>query len=148
MIKIMITGHRPDRLKGKERLVTEWVNEQLDKYKPLCISGMAQGVDQIFATAAREKGLKYWCVFPFKRPLHQIESSLVENAERTIYYSQNYEGPHIYTERDWWMVDVADVVLAVWDGEKVGGTWETIRYAQKQNKTIIYFNWEGEKYFG
>ena len=36
------------------------------------------------------------------------------------------------------MVDKSDLVLAIWNGEKKGGTWDTIKYAQKQGKTVKY----------
>ena len=37
------------------------------------------------------------------------------------------------------MVDAADIVLAVWDGKKWGGTWKTIEYALDQNKEVRLF---------
>jgi hypothetical protein len=36
------------------------------------------------------------------------------------------------------MVDHANLVLAVWNGQKKGGTWNTICYAQKIGKPIRY----------
>ena len=36
------------------------------------------------------------------------------------------------------MVDHCDVLLAIWDGNKSGGVWSTIRKAQKAGKKIIY----------
>ena len=35
----------------------------------------------------------------------------------------------------------ADIVLAVWDGNEWGGTWDTIAYARKKGKEIRYFSW-------
>ena len=40
--------------------------------------------------------------------------------------------------RDQYMVDHCDVLLAIWDGNKSGGVWSTIRKAQKAGKKIIY----------
>ena len=37
------------------------------------------------------------------------------------------------------MVDNADKVIAVWDGSK-GGTYNCVKYAEKQNKEIIVIN--------
>lgn len=34
------------------------------------------------------------------------------------------------------MVDKSDIVIAVFNGTEKGGTWDTISYAQKQNKPI------------
>ena len=36
------------------------------------------------------------------------------------------------------MVDNCDVLLAIWDGNKSGGVWSTIRKAKKACKKIIY----------
>ena len=36
------------------------------------------------------------------------------------------------------MVDKSDLVLAVWNGEERGGTWDTISYARKKGKPIKY----------
>ena len=40
--------------------------------------------------------------------------------------------------RDQYMVDHCDVLLAIWDGNKSGGVWSTIRKTQKAGKKIIY----------
>ena len=37
------------------------------------------------------------------------------------------------------MVDHCDVLLAVWDGKKIGRTWLTVKYAQSIGKEIIFF---------
>lgn len=39
-------------------------------------------------------------------------------------------------ERNIYMVNNSDTVLGFWTGEKHGGTWNTIRYAQLMNKDI------------
>jgi len=41
-------------------------------------------------------------------------------------------------ERNKYMVDKSDLILAVWNGNKKGGTWDTIKYALKKKKKIIY----------
>ena len=38
------------------------------------------------------------------------------------------------------MVDHSDVVLAVYNGAKFGGTKNCVDYAQKQNKELIIIN--------
>ena len=42
--------------------------------------------------------------------------------------------------RDRRLVDDCDVLLAVWDGIRVGGTWDTIKYAQENRKRIIFID--------
>ena len=41
-------------------------------------------------------------------------------------------------KRNKYMVDQSDLVIAVWDGKKVGGTWNTIKYAKSKEKQVIY----------
>ena len=41
-------------------------------------------------------------------------------------------------KRNMYMVDRADLVLAIWNGEEKGGTWNTIRYARKKEKALQY----------
>lgn len=40
--------------------------------------------------------------------------------------------------RDQYMVDHCDVLLAIWDGNKSGGVWSTIRKAEKAGKKIVF----------
>ena len=42
--------------------------------------------------------------------------------------------------RDRRMIDDCDVLLAVWDGVRVGGTWDAIKYAKEQRKQIIFID--------
>lgn len=42
--------------------------------------------------------------------------------------------------RNHYMVDNCDVLIAVWDGTKKGGTYNCIKYAKKLGKRIIYIN--------
>lgn len=44
--------------------------------------------------------------------------------------------PHCMMERNRWMVDRADILLAVYDGSAGGGTAATVRYAQNKQKEI------------
>lgn len=140
-MKVMITGHRPERLKGRENEVKEWIKQQLDELKPsLAINGMAQGVDQIFAKIAKDNGVPLLNVYPHRRKsFHSYEEMLNEN-EMVMFFSETYSKKN-YILRDQYMVDNADIVLAVFDGIPAGGTWQTIEYAKKKNKEIRFFEW-------
>jgi hypothetical protein len=40
------------------------------------------------------------------------------------------------------MVDNCDVLLAVFDGEKAGGTWITVDYAQRIGKPVVFYEFK------
>lgn len=41
-------------------------------------------------------------------------------------------------KRNEYMVDNCDILIAVWNGDKKGGTWNCIKYAQQLKKKIIF----------
>ena len=140
---IAVTGHRPQRLKGQQKLIKKWAIEQLTYFHPSAIyDGMAQGADQIIAIAAKELGIPIICCYPFpKQYFYPIERWIMENNQ-TIFTSHNYSKESYYI-RDCYMVDHADMLLCVWDGVGGGGTFLTRNYAIKKNKKII--DYEGLK---
>ncbi len=53
-------------------------------------------------------------------------------------------------KRNEYMVDKSNLVLAIWNGDKSGGTWNTIKYAMKKGKNIRYImlnenNWHWDE---
>lgn len=142
-MKIAITGHRPQRLKGQQNLIKKWAEMQLTSLHPSVIyDGMAQGADQIVALVAKQLNIPIICCYPFPRTqYHPTEQYIMENNE-VIFVSPNYS-KQSYWLRDKFMVDNADIVLSIWDGIRTGGTFLTINYAIGQGKKII--NYEGLK---
>lgn len=134
---LAVTGHRPQRLKGQEKLIKEWAVEQLTRLQPsLVLDGMAQGTDQIIATAAKELGIPVLCCYPFpKKCYHPVEQWIME-GNPIAFISKEYSKKAYYI-RDCYMVDNADALLCVWDGIGSGGTFLTRNYALKKNKQII-----------
>ena len=146
-MRIAVTGHRPKRLKGQQKEVKKWLSEQLNKYECTeAISGMAQGADQIFAQAAIEKNIPLICCYPYRKNFfHQEEQKILNKAKDIKFISEVYTGNRVYWFRDKYMVDNCDLLLAVWDGIKAGGTWLTINYAQKIGKPVIFYNFKEDK---
>ena len=145
-MKIAITGHRPQRLCGKEMEVYKWFKEKFAELRPEeVIVGMARGVDQVAAQAARDMKIPYLCVYPFRKKSFGFEEHLlVENSAGVIYLADKYiEG--CYTARDRYMVDRADKVLAVWDGKPGGGTYYTMNYANDNDKLEDTYIVKGNK---
>ena len=146
-MRIAVTGHRPKRLKGQQKEVKRWLSEQLDKYECTeAISGMAQGADQIFAQAAVEKNIPLICCYPYRKNFfHQEEQKILNRAKDIKFISETYTGNRVYWFRDKYMVDNCDLLLAVWEGIKAGGTWLTINYAQKIGKPVIFYNFKEDE---
>ena len=136
-MKLEVTGHRPERLKGQEKMIKEWAVEQLTRLQPSVIyDGMAQGTDQIVATAAKELGIPIICCYAFPRKsYHPTEEWIMEN--NLTFFTRLTYSKDAYLIRDKYMVDCADALLCVWDGIGSGGTFFTRNYASKENKMII-----------
>ena len=151
-MRIALTGHRPKRLKGQEDKIRKWIDEQLEKYntpengRVYAFSGMAQGADQIFAKSAINHGCFTICCFPYrKKNFHPEVKAIMNKANSNRFISEKYTGNKVYWLRDKYLVDNCDVLLAVWDGKKKGGTWITVKYAQEIGKSIIFYDFKEEK---
>lgn len=145
MAKVMITGHRPERLGDKAEAVRKWIEETLQGIDNIeaCISGMAKGVDYTFATVAMVKGLPLIAAFPYRHKLSEPEQICHDYAKEVHWETETWY-KSCYLDRDRWMVDHADIVLVVWDGQPGGGAYYTMKYAQQQGKQIILFPWDKE----
>lgn len=141
-MKVAITGHRPVRIAGKEQEIKSWISEYLSTIDCTeAYSGMAQGTDQIFAKVVEDLGIPLICCYPYKRSsFHPAEIKINDKAKDVRFISDEYSKKS-YWIRDKYMVDNCDVLLAVFDGEQVGGTWITVQYAEKIGKPVIYFKW-------
>lgn len=119
-----------------------------------CISGMALGVDQLYVqTAIQLKNMwsKYFKVtitaaipcrgHELKWPLksRELYHELLKQCDSVRYIHNGTYTQSCMEERNRWMVDNSDAVIAVWDG-KSGGTANCIRYARQKGKTIYIIN--------
>ena len=134
---LTVTGHRPPRLKGQEKEIKQWAIKQLEYLHPtLMYNGMAQGVDQIIAVAAKELNIPIICCYPFPKKYYSpIEEWIAENNQ-IIFVSLQYSKT-AYFIRDKFMVDHSDKILCVWDGVAGGGTFITRQYTIQKGKDII-----------
>jgi uncharacterized phage-like protein YoqJ len=59
------------------------------------------------------------------------------HAERVVDVdpSEDYPGVWVYNKRNEWMIDHANVVVAVWDGTS-GGTANAVKYAKKIKRPV------------
>jgi len=154
-LNVAITGHRPSKL-GNEwdgiGSVSDTIRFKLQQainvfkrdFDPHLITGMALGVDMIFAELAIKNQLDFTAAIP----CHDQDKKW-SAAQQARYFSilRNYlctpvciyDGPYIkgcMQQRNEWMVDLCDVLIAVWDGSP-GGTANCVAYAQKKGKEIL-----------
>lgn len=153
MLRMALTGHRPERLKYNQYLETDdwrriidWVKGQIrtlgvtDAY-----CGMADGGDCAYAVAVIELKNEGWpvklhCVLPCDNynSDHYLYDLFKENADTWTSLSKHfYKGCD--DVRDQYMVDNSDKLFAIYDGIKVGGVYYTIQKAHKKNLEIIYY---------
>lgn len=153
---IAVTGHRPKRLGNEydyKGPYSKWIREELkrlvEKFRPThMISGMALGVDTIFAQIALDSNINLIAAIPFmgQERKWNIESQkayfkiLNDQLTTEKYINEiGYAAWKMYA-RDCWMVDNCDHLIVVWDGKPNGGTYNTLQYAIKNNcpHTIIH----------
>ena len=155
-----VTGHRPKGFPFPYDIDNEYFNTYLDVLDDIVedlmyegythfISGMADGVGLDFASiivgiSNRFEGIVLESALPY--PLRttskesesdEIRHFLVNASQKiTVVSPQYFKG--CMQKRNRYMVDKSDLVLAVWNGEERGGTWDTISYARKKGKPIRY----------
>ena len=153
MLRLCVTGHRPDRLGGYDKEVHRRVflaaHSALEQLKPrVVITGMALGWDQAIAEAAIELAIPFVVAMPFKgqeskwpKQSQEHYRELLKQASHIEVCSPGEYRPQKMIVRDEWMVDNSDEVLACFDGTRGGGTDSTILYAKIKGK-VIYNAWD------
>lgn len=143
------TGHRPEKIPGWENPYNQEVIRYLlhtfilkGKYVA-AISGMALGFDTIAAIATLNSGAQLIAAIPFPQQpaywkLHEMQrwkdirdkASVVKNCSLV-------QAPDSYQVRNEWIVDHSKRIITLWNGEKKGGTWNTIHYANMRGVPVM-----------
>lgn len=160
---LCFSGHRPKKLFGYDHrtdgnmkflLKLKTIIERLIDKRGMntFITGMALGVDMWSAQIVLQLKEKYphiklVCAIPcinhstkWNKEDQEIHSYIMSQADLVYYVSEEPYTAWCMTDRDKWMVDNSITVVAVWDGEEDGGTWQTIKYARKRQRKIIHLN--------
>lgn len=157
-MKIAVTGHRPHKLWGYNlnhdkynKLKSMLKAILLEEEAELSISGMALGVDTVFALATlelRDLGLpiELECAIPCRNHSSKwfdssvkVYNAILEQADYETLVSDCEYNNHVMQIRNVYMVDNCDVLIAVWDGTS-GGTANCVKYAESIGKRIIRIN--------
>ena len=149
MTRIGVTGHQnlPAAFLPQIRKEIEGVIERA----PGMVTGMtslAAGTDQLFARAVLEKGGRLHAIIPcsgyeaafIDRPalvtFHELLSASAEIE--TLPHDQPSE--RAFLEAGHRVVDLADLLVAVWDGQKakgLGGTADIVGYARERSRECV-----------
>jgi predicted Rossmann fold nucleotide-binding protein DprA/Smf involved in DNA uptake len=152
---ISATGHRSSKLNQEYNYkgpCTDYLKDRVrlifkEKNPKQVISGMAIGFDTIVALVALELNIPVLAAVPFigqeriwPKPSQDLYNEILNNSLTTI----NIVSKGGYTKakfqiRDEFMVDRCNLLIACHNGT-TGGTLNTIRYAQKINRDVIYIN--------
>lgn len=155
-----VTGHRPAGFPFSRDPDTELFNcyiqalqneivSLIDQGYIHFITGMAEGADLDFAKVIISlrndfPDIVLEAAFPYpsrstkERTKRQEDKDfVVKHCDLTYIVSDHYFNGCMH-KRNRYIVDKADVVLAIWNGEQSGGTWSTIQYAISKGKKIRY----------
>lgn len=155
-----VTGHRPDGFpfqriddnfgfyQYREDLYQEIEGLIHDGYRHF-ITGMANGADLDFAQGViflRDiyQSIVLEAALPY--PISVASLALPRNEDKAFVLEQcnlkHTVSTHYFRgcmdKRNRYMVDKSDLVLAIWNGQESGGTWNTIQYARACGKPIRY----------
>jgi len=153
------TGHRPQKLPWrsdetapgcaalKETLAMQITTLVADGYTEF-LTGMAEGVDLwaaqiVLALRVTNPSLRLHCILPcaaqsakWSAALQKQYRAILEQADSIIFVNRA-DKKNCMLERDRFLVSYASVVLAVYNGEKRGGTAATVRYARRLGRELI-----------
>lgn len=169
IVKLAFTGHRPQSLfttnaysEQNTALLEEFACEFLvnlkaslgDDYRDVkIISGMAIGWDQAIAKAAIKMRRTLIAAVPCKGqeqlwPTDAQEEyrSILDHASM-VHYISNVYTKSCMQERNKWMVDNSDHLVALWNG-KPGGTANCVQYAKSKGSNYrIIHTWRAWEHF-
>lgn len=155
-MRICVTGHRPGKLYGYDLSDSRWERLRsvlkkilIEKECKEAITGMALGVDTIFALAVLELknegyDIKLHCAIPCKnqearwfKKDQRLYNNILKRADSVRIVSNTGYNLSAMQKRNEYMVNSSDGVIAVWDGSK-SGTANCVRYAKEKERFIIY----------
>jgi uncharacterized phage-like protein YoqJ len=143
-----ITGHR--KLGGYitpnpiYTFVAQKIEKALIELKPdKILSGMAIGADQLACEICIKLGIPYIAAIPHKgqelfwpKEAQVKYHELLDSAEKIETISPGGFASWKMQARNQWMVDRADVLIAIFSGA-AGGTKNCFEYAEKKKKHIL-----------
>ena len=156
------TGHRPHKFPWKfneadrrcvalKAALTEQIKALVEAGVTDFFSGGADGVDcwaALIVLELRKKNpaLRLYCILPhegqadtWSDSAQERYHSIVSQADTVEYVSHEYYDGCML-DRNHRLVEVAGSLLAVYNGERRGGTAATVRYARKLGRRSVILN--------
>ena len=153
------TGHRPRKFPWRynetdarcvalKKALTKQITKLAEAGYTDFFSGMAEGADTwaaiaVLALKKENPALKLHCVLPcegqadrWSASARDLYFSILEQADEVVYVSREYS-EDCMLRRNRYLVDQAKCLLAIYTGERRGGTAMTVRYARKLGRKII-----------
>jgi hypothetical protein len=152
---IAVTGHRPNRLPAPARdTVRRQIGGLLDELmalskaharRPLLVCALAEGADRMAAQAALERGIAFEAVLPFPaaeyakdfpdRTSQSQFRDLMAAAERvTALPGDGSDRESAYEAAGLAMLDGADILIAIWDGQPAAGRGGTVQILERADR--------------
>lgn len=145
MTTVAITGHRPEKIKDMAKVEQALRDAYHELEVSKVIQGMAAGVDLLSAKVAYQMDIPFISARPWaghkprKADKYNYEQAIMHAEEVVdVSLSDSYLGPWMYQVRNEWMVNRAELVIAVWDGEESGGTYNCVKYAHRTKELPIW----------
>lgn len=147
---VAATGHRPKDITENFDLVTLKARLKMQGEATRLICGMAAGFDLCAGLAAIELDIPITAARPWNT--HTVGKLWIADYTTVMAYADivhvvtdidHYTGPWLLHDRNHWMVDHCDAVIAYWNPSKnSGGTFQCIEYTKKVDKPLanIFFD--------
>jgi uncharacterized phage-like protein YoqJ len=149
LIRVAVTGPRPENMAGVpvayvRSHIRDTLEVLLEDHDGLvhAYSGMARGIDTIFATQALRMGIQFHAVIPFQgfdaawTPFdQQVLNDLLEQA-REVHTVCDEGSKAAYQARNIWMVNHCDLLMAYNVPGQTGGTANCMSYARSAIKPM------------
>lgn len=142
------TGHRPDRLGGYDQdtwsSLVKFATEIMERKDPSsAVIGMALGWDLAVASACAILKVPFVAAVPFHGQektwppeSQRLYRLLLSQSKETVLVNSGQYARWKLLRRNEWMVNRSDEMVALWDGEQKGGTFQCVMYARKKGKKV------------
>lgn len=152
--RVMVTGHRSVRGE-RAAMVRGVLRDILDRVRlrhpegVVAVCGMAVGADAEFAEAAIEIGVPLVAAVPVETQADpwppEAQHRYARLLNRACHVVEVWKDPAYAAvnigaqmmARNRWMLDHSDMIVAVWNGQKSGGTYNAVREAHRRGRKVM-----------